>query len=309
MKTNLSILSIFIGILLFSCKPELDSELKPTIEIESAYGHLRFESRASYEAILMDTSERAAAERKGDYSKHHAGQRQMQVDTINEDVRWFASFLSEKGLIEIGEYLFQVRFSDSTIRAVPISNSSLYDSLADGLNPIGAFIFSFNDDVLDLIEDGVQGTIDGSNQRTVGILCGGGCRSNDFNGFGKQYPDGCKVFFRNRYVKAGIYFELSHHQYCYCPIDIALISGSMKNNYSYTQNCKNGHSRSLIDLNWVYWIPTDAKRNIYMIGDVEYNFKNTIYTNTRGLKNIYLNPSYQFRGDIFQDKVAPINCR
>lgn len=210
--------------------------------------------------------------------------------------------------VVIGDYLFQVHFSEELVYAAPV-NTGAADQLQEGkVDAKGIMKFSTNDDVLDLIESGYTSSPGGEN---AAIFCGGGCSSYDLSTSTAPFnPSGNWYYTRVRYVKAGIYFELSYHMYMHWLIaPIALNSQNIPystHNIKYERNCKstiiqagnNGVSQLMSlqssDLNGV---------------SATYNFKRGIYSSTQGLKKILMNVNFQVIAPGINVNSQTLNCR
>lgn len=129
-------------------------------------------------------------------------------DLIEDD--YFASMLSPEGLIQIDDWIFKVDLKNVEVYALIASDADLNDNLISKLKeeqPKDAKIrvFSTNDDVLDMIQNGQLG--ESSNQRLALFCSESGAASKKVEEDGYYETDrrlSCKVV----YQKAGIYFSL-----------------------------------------------------------------------------------------------------
>ena len=120
--------------------------------------------------------------------------------------------LNQNGVIRLGEYYFKVDFNNEKV-LVAREQGDLLNSQSKAV-----MSFSTSDDVLTLLEAGYTSSPEENSGGRTEFLCGGGCASYDLGTDYLQDPNQLlwnKITTRQRYVKAGIYFELSHHCYTY----------------------------------------------------------------------------------------------
>ena len=170
----------------------------------------------------------------------------------------------------------------------------------------GLMIFSINDNVLDLIESGPKGTV---NTENSAFFCGGGCDAYKNLKRTIDLGNSNEVQSEVIYIKAGIYFELSHY--------ISTSSGLDPNNGNsppaplttynarYRPNCKNRDEviRNRVNIEMKY---KSKEADGFFVGSFTYKFKDSLYKSTRGLRKFSFTPTYSTRGVNFSG--ATMNC-
>lgn len=125
---------------------------------------------------------------------------------INE---FFGSLINEFGLIGIGEFTFKINPSKNEVLVIEESDLTLIEKLKTGdISDNRIMVFSTDDDVIDLLLEGVRGT---KNSRLELFCSESGASSKKDDGseyhpatWGWDYRQDNKVV----YQKAGIYFSL-----------------------------------------------------------------------------------------------------
>lgn len=129
-----------------------------------------------------------------------------QETEVIESNEFLSSLLNEDGLIEIGDHYFKVNLSSE--RVYVLSNqfeSEIADLKEENTDNKNILVFSTNDDVLYLIDEGSKGTINGRSQLF--------CRESNANGdkddeFSYDLGDDLRQDNKVVYQSVGIYFSL-----------------------------------------------------------------------------------------------------
>ena len=128
------------------------------------------------------------------------------VDAIQGN-EFINTLVNSDGLISIGDYYFKVSLENEKCYVLPSQfKDELKDLIAENVSNKNVLTFSTTDDVLDLLEGGVKGTING---RTQGLFCkedGASGKDDDRNFY---VEDRFRQNNRVTYYKAGIYFSLN----------------------------------------------------------------------------------------------------
>jgi hypothetical protein len=220
------------------------------------------------------------------------------------------NILNSDGMVQIGDFIFRIDLEDELVYVI-LNNVTKETILNPEKNLKGLMIFSTNDNVLDLIESGSKGTV---NMKNSAIFCGGGC--NAYRNLTRTIDLGNtnEVQSESNYIKAGIYFELSHYLYSYymsTPSGLDPNNGNSppapltSYNARYTPNCRNSDEiiKNQVNLEMEY---KSKEPGGFFVGSFTYKFKDSLYKSTRGLKKISFSPSYSTRGVNFSG--SPINC-
>ncbi|MBS4071511.1 MAG: hypothetical protein KGZ90_09305 [Algoriphagus sp.] len=232
------------------------------------------------------------------------------LDITQEIPDGFLEYLLDgNGTVIIGDYLFKVLYQDGFVYAAKKGTQAAIEIPLGKYDNKGVMKFSTEDDVLSLIEAGHTSTPGGIN---AGIFCGGGCGSYDLSTPTTAFnPTGNYSYSRVRYVKAGIYFELSYHFYMHWlipPVQFTTLNSPYSNHTAkYVKNCgstvredsSNGLSQMMTPQNY----PSDP------FTPFTFNFKRNIYSSTEGLQKIFLQVSFNSIDPSIQVTSQTINCR
>ncbi len=216
---------------------------------------------------------------------------------------FIGEILNEHEMVQLDQYIFKIDlYNDQTF--VIREEDDLVEALIqeDYSNP-KIMKFSTSEDVLYLLAEGFTGSPEYDDNSRMEIFCGGGCSSYNLGSPNIIWSMG-HFYMRSRYVKAGIYFELSHHIYVTWYISPPLVTSPLANRYrKYRQNCKSSHSE-----NTKNGFPM-ALQGVsgWGVSGLVANHKETVYAKTQGLRNILLTPSYQMDNIWYNGPV--INCR
>lgn len=236
-------------------------------------------------------------------------QKYFRVNNEDEsDNEFLDQLLDDNQMVTIGEYTFRVDMPNKSVFAVP-KNSSLENSLIQKDYSLkGVMKFSTDDDVLYLLEEGFFGSPKTENSS---ILCGGGCPSYDLSTTQTPFaPTGNYYYTRVRYVKAGIYFELSYHFYIYWGIAPLILNNqnqpSSTHIATYQGNCRrsdltnheNNNQRLLMSV-------TSADLSFF---SALYNYKNILWRRSEGLRRINLTVNFDVPAIPIFASSQTINC-
>ncbi len=204
-------------------------------------------------------------------------------------------------MVTIGDFTFRIDMPNKSVFAVT-KNSNLENSLIQkDFSVKGIMKFSTDDDVLYLLEEGFSGSPKTENSS---IFCGGGCGSYDLETAATPFvPTGNYYYTRVRYVKAGIYFELSYHFYIYWVI-APLILNTQNQPYSthiaiYQGNCRRSDLTNHEQNNQRLLMSVTSAGLVNFSSF--YNYKKTLWQRSEGLRRISLTVN-------FDVPVIPINA-
>ena len=229
---------------------------------------------------------------------------------FSDNYDFLENILNSDGIVQIGDYVYRIDLDNELVYVM--SNVASKETI---LNPErnlkGLMIFSINDNVLDLIESGSKGTV---NTENSAIFCGGGCDAYKNLTRTIDLGNTNEVQSEVNYIKAGIYFELSHYIYSYyasTPSGLDVNNGNTPpaplTSYSarYRPNCKNSDEvvLNVVNIEMKY---KSREAGGFFVGSFRYKFKDSLYKSTRGLRKISFTPTYSTRGVNFSG--ATINC-
>lgn len=215
-----------IALLFAACESSLVEEPAPINEfgVEFKNGALRFPSTERYINLVESENEATKSKiinflaEKDDYislRKAHLGFKKLangrtlsaQEVELVESNEFLSSLLNEDGLILIGDHYFKVDLSAERVYVLNAQfENELNDLKDENTSNLNIMVFSTDDDVLDLVEEGTKGTINGR----IELFCGeSGAREDKDDSFVYEpvygdYRQDNKVV----YQKAGIYFSL-----------------------------------------------------------------------------------------------------
>jgi hypothetical protein len=140
--------------------------------------------------------------------KRSAGARTLSVQETEliEGNEFLSSMLNEDGLIIIGEHYFKINLNSSKVYVLNIEfDEQINDLKEEKTDNKNILVFSTNDDVLYLIDEGSKGTINGRSQLF--------CRESNANGdkddeFSYDLGDDLRQDNKVVYQSVGIYFSL-----------------------------------------------------------------------------------------------------
>jgi hypothetical protein len=214
--------------------------------------------------------------------------------------------LNQNGVIRLGEYYFKVDFNNEKV-LVAREQGDLLNSQSKAV-----MSFSTSDDVLTLLDAGYTSSPEENSGGRTEFLCGGGCASYNL---GIEYPQnsisGNKIVTRSRYVKAGIYFELSHHCYTYFfqkpSVDKGTYTPLTTYSRKFVMNCGRQDRH---DSRTNFPMPFSGEStDVYTPGDVLWDWKQIIHAGTEGLRKIYLDTKYTVAGYNPNLSGDLLNCR
>jgi hypothetical protein len=297
------------------CSTELTEDAKPTEFEQLELDNLPYISHIGSKLVFDDFESFRSLVENDSLSELFVKSRKEETRStlsisskINSDENFPDGFLeyilNENNLVTIGDYTFQISLPTESVYAI-LNDSQLENSLIlKDYSKKGIMKFSTSDDVLDLIENGYKGSPESPN---AGIFCGGGCDSYDLSTPVTPFnPSGNEYYTRVRYVKAGIYFEVSYHVYMKWllgPINFNTTNSPYSiHTFSYVGNC-NSSVRQHEDNGTSQMMAINSSD-----GNV-YNFKRTIYRRSEGLKKILLNVNFTVLNPNINVNSRTINCR
>lgn len=216
--------------------------------------------------------------------------------------------LDEKGTVIIGDYLFKVLYKDGIVYSAKKGTQAAIEIPLGKYDNKGVMKFSTEEDVLSLIEAGHTSSPGGLN---AGIFCGGGCASYDLSTPVVPLPlSGNGYYTRVRYVKAGIYFELSYHFYMnwlIAPLAVTNVNSPFSSHsVQYVRNCDSSTTQH--SGNGISQMMSIQSADLNGVSAV-YNFKRDVYTSTQGLKKIFMNVNFQVTDPAINVNSQTLNCR
>lgn len=284
----------------------LDENLEKIPFISSDGSILSISNFESFRKLTESDSLKALLEKHNDLENRRSTN--LRTTEEQEDLGDFlGSILNNENMLSIGDYTFKVLINEEIVYVIG-KNSKLDQFLIDGnYSKKGIMRFSTNDDVLNLLENGFTSSPDSKN----GFLCGGGCSSYDLSTPWMPFnPTGNSYSTRVRYVKAGIYFELSYHMYMNWLIGPPINNANSPfatHQVRYQKNCDSTIRQD----------SSNGKPQIMSLHSVEqfgissgrYNFKRNLYARTEGLKKIFVNVNFTVNSPSINVNSNTINCR
>lgn len=315
-KLNTKLLIISYLILLVGCDSQIgiietEQKLETIQSLKKPVTILEFTSFDDYRNLVESEAEKELFMASRRQELQTAPNARINSPDITQEIPdgFLEYLLDENGTVIIGDYLFKVLYKDGIVYAAKRTSQAANEIQEGKFDNKGVMKFSTEEDVLSLIEAGHTSSPGGLN---AGIFCGGGCGSYDlstpttaFNPIGNYY------YTRVRYVKAGIYFELSYHFYMHWlipPVQFTTINSPYSNhNAKYVKNCgstvredsSNGLSQMMTPQNY----PSDP------FTPFTFNFKRNLYSSSESLQKIFLQVSFDSIDPSIQVTSQTINCR
>ncbi|WP_299254965.1 hypothetical protein, partial [uncultured Cytophaga sp.] len=271
-------------------------------------GRLAFKDRSTYESFItlpaVDTTNRqkttsaelrtSATEIKYagftsmlDVYKNSNANNRLAGDTMTINDETLAALVNSDGILEIGEWICKINPAKSLVTVLNEADENMYQDLVNDVSNPKIYIFSTNDDVLDLLEDG---QINGSSTNyRVSIFCGGGA-----SGSSQQSLPGSannqNFIGESTYKKFGVYFHLFTTCYFFTKNDN--LTFQHQHAYYYKTNCKNYQESG------PYLFTNDLRTGDYNFksGGQYYDCIQNIYMSTRGLHDYIVYANYTYSG-------------
>ena len=154
-------------------------------------------------------------------------------DDLYDD--FLPTILNEDKIVQIGKWIIKVDIQNEKVFVLSEENEKFYNDLKENINNKNIYVFSTEDDVLDLLEEGVKGTIKDGQLKRWGCSAVG--RRNKWKRYNYFAPE---TEIQVRYHRAGIYYSLfaAAQYYGGQPTGSQATYFSMKINYSY-KKCGN----------------------------------------------------------------------
>lgn len=237
----------------------------------------------------------------------------FRINSAHEDysVEFLDQLLDQNKMVSIGDYTFRIDMSNKAVYVVS-KGSVLEEALVqEEYQKKGIMKFSTDNDVLDLLEEGYTSSPQIANSA---ILCGGGCDSFDLSTpstFFSPSPNNYST--RVRYVKAGIYFELSYHFYMNWAIGPVTINQSNSPTSTHQAIYRGNCRRSDLVTRSDNGVPTlmsfeSIGTNLNPFGPSSINFKRSLWRRSEGLRIISLTVNFQVAGLSINANSQSISC-
>jgi hypothetical protein len=193
-KIELSCCILLVSLIINSCSNEFDSGVK--VEDQKIFilgedvflnkGIINFRSINSYRDLIenSDFTKKSIVVKeidkiqnfqsmKNQYFASKASVSSRRLHSLEEEMvvtnDFFSTLLNADGLITIGDYIIRINLGEGVCLVLPTKyESQINDLKAENTNNENIMIFSVSDDVLDLLEEGNSGTINGR----TSFLCG-----------------------------------------------------------------------------------------------------------------------------------------
>lgn len=259
------------------------------------------------EEVMLDFYEQATRFRDQQNQKYF----RLNSEEEDNSIEFLDQLLDPNQMVTIGDYTFRLDLPNEAVYVVA-KGSPLQEALIQkDYQKKGIMKFSTSDDVLDLLEAGHTSSPQTANSA---IFCGGGCnayknllRTIDLGNYNNVESE-------VNYIKAGIYFELSHHIFSFymsTPSGLDPNNGNTppapltSYNARYTPNCRNSSEviKNEINIEMKY---KSKEPGGFFVNSFIFKFKDSLYKSTRGLRKISFTPTYSTRGVNFSG--ATINC-
>lgn len=227
-------------VLVISCQKQASNSVEESQKpYEFVNGIVKFTSFGSYRTFLESEKQKNAflsdVLKNASYTSYSESLSNIsptsnaaRIPDPNEDVEdilsspMLSGMVNDDGIVQIGNYLFKLDYDSSKVYVINSANqANSYQKLLTK-NGIGVdvFVFSTDDDILDILEDNnypVNETFDGESsslfkkckengapeRKDKGVESAhhNGCKPSSYRDFGKEY-------FKVVYQKAGFYFSL-----------------------------------------------------------------------------------------------------
>lgn len=122
-------------------------------------------------------------------------------DDLYDD--FLPTILNEDKIVQIGKWIIKVDIQNEKVFVLSEENEKFYNDLKENINNKNIYVFSTEDDVLDLLEEGVEGTIKDGQLKRWGCSAVG--RRNKWKRYG-HLLNGTEI--QVIYHRAGIYYSL-----------------------------------------------------------------------------------------------------
>lgn len=301
MKNFTSLFSVIAILTALSCQRTVD--LKPVLEAP-AYkavivedGRFKFTSPSDYQKAVSDPKfmDEQAKELKLVSNKEGArlGEEKKVPDALKR-------VLNEDNVVQIGKWIIRLNFDKRAVYVIEEENKASYKSLLSESSSSLVYKFSFDDEVLSLLEDGHKGTPKSSPSGRLAIFCGGGISGGNNGAYTKSISFSCPPTTSGSHIssieydKFGIYFECDLQVLAYAVYVGAGQSGAQcweggtyDLKYYFRTNCQNYWEGSQ-DVTGVSYT-TNYEGTVPVTGsNTEYRddrtWRNRIYQGSRGLK-------------------------
>lgn len=197
-------------------------------------------------------------------------------DVLMED-DYLASLMNEDGIIQIGKYLFKIDVNQELVFALNEANKAAYaDLVATNTKNEDIMIFSTNDEVLILLEEGSTGTFE--NGREAGLTCKQSQARHKWTAPVLHYGDGYRMVCRIEYLKFGVYFKLEAR--LWNQVQNLGLWWAQQGNLQISTNC--GYQARCRSAEYV----NDVK------GEIDNSMKRVVYEKIKGLNKYYYSAQY-----------------
>jgi hypothetical protein len=261
--------------------------------IKISNGKLIFDSFASFRNMLEDDALMEDFYQETSLLRVNSSDKYFRLASFDDDdsFEFLDQLLDQNKMVSIGDYTFRIDLPSESVYVVPFGSPLENSLIQEDYAAKGVMKFSTDDDVLDLLEEGYTSSPQTAN---LAILCGGGCGSSNLSTPVAPFLAHPNHYWtRVRYVKAGIYFELSYHFYMYWQIYPGIVPGNepfSRHWATYRGNCrrsnltdhKDNDTRKLMKLKKV----TYGKNSWDTWGEA--NYKTALWTRSEGLQRISL---------------------
>lgn len=207
---NFSLKLLVLSLFIFSCQKE-EAIVQKAEEID----YLTFPSRDAFEGAI--TSNKIPTNARF-ISMEQAKKSNLRTDAedLKIEIESLEKLINSNGIVQIGKWIFRLNGKTRTVNALSEENKQYFGQLKKGeVVPGIIYTFSFDDDVLDLLENGFTSSPTLASNQKVQLFCGEkGVSTNHIDRVvGPLFnPDPWvsinRGIARVDYYKGGIYFEL-----------------------------------------------------------------------------------------------------
>ena len=274
--------------------PVIEQPVSREWEIEQGFVH--FTTEEDFNTVVNDWGKiQKIGEQKG-FSEFGANERARKGKNSENIPEKLAKILNEDGILQIGRWIFKMDFSQKVVFVIDEKNKSkLLSSLIEGKKGENVYQFSFEDEILQLLETGAKESIPNPPKNgRVALFCQspgiGGTNHSDCKTIPQgQIGAGILVCASNQYDKYGIYFEAFALLKVQSPDNPSTF---VIQNYDMVHNWENNCGKTGWD--------SFAGRSFGFDNNAgEWRSKHWVYTGTRGLRKLYLDVKWRYATLLF----------
>ncbi|MFN4145417.1 MAG: hypothetical protein ACK4GN_06310 [Runella sp.] len=262
---------------------------------ETKEGFIHFMTEDDFNDVLKNESKLQQIEKQTNFqsfARANISNARLSNDDLNVPKK-LAGILNQDGVIQIGKWIFKMDFDQKIVFALDEQHKlSSLKNLVEGRKSDHVYQFSFEDEVLALLEEGETGSSKNSaNNGRMKLFCRGpgigGANHQDCKNIPQNLVGaGVGVCASNQYDKYGIYFESFAVLKYLGPAQTNTFFPSLQNydaNCNWVNNCGATGGDFFVGRNFSF----DTNAGIW-------RSKDWFYTGSRGLKELYLEVTWRY---------------